>query len=143
MISMSSSKKILGTIWVVGFLLPFLLLIIMTNNNTLQDTTGAWGWFLPTMLPTISLIVAVFVSDAIKPDSPERRVSGFVLGLACVFSLLYIGLVLWVAIDIPLSTSPAKLTELLKNSNLYLGPIQGLLTAILGFFFVNRSKAQV
>ena len=81
MISMSSSKKILGAIWVIGFLLPFLLLISMTVNNTLQDTTAAWGWFLPTMLPTVSLIVAVFVSEALNPEPREKLVSGFVLGL--------------------------------------------------------------
>ena len=142
MISMITAKKILGIIWIVGFIFPFLLLIIMTNNDTLQDKTGAWGWFLPTMLPTVSLIVAVFVSDALHPDQQETRVGRFIFGLALAFSIIYIGLVGLVTLDIPRSTSPMKLTELLKNSNVYLGPFQGLLTAVLGVFFVSRNNAE-
>jgi uncharacterized membrane protein (DUF485 family) len=140
MITISLSKKVIATIWIVGFLIPFLLLIVMTNNNTLQDTKAAWGWFLPTMLPTVSLIVGVFVSDALTPDTKDKSVSRFFFLLACVFSVLYIVLVLLVAFNIPLTTSPTALDELLKNSNVYLGPVQGLVTLVLGVFFVNRSK---
>jgi 1,4-dihydroxy-2-naphthoate octaprenyltransferase len=149
MISMSASRKALGTIWLAGFFIPLLLLIVMTNNGSLQDTTAAWGWFLPTMLPTVSLIVAVFVADAINPGARDRRagratrasrVSRFFFVMACLFSVVYTGLVLLVALEMPRTTSPAKLTDLLKNSNIYLGPIQGLVTAVLGVFFVNRGK---
>lgn len=148
MISMSASRKALGTIWLVGFFIPCLLLIVMTNNGSLHDTTAAWGWYLPSMLPTVSLIVAVFVSDALNPGARERRasrvgrVSRFFFLVACLFSVVYTGLVMMVALEMPRTTSPAKLTDLLKNSNIYLGPIQGLVTAVLGVFFVNRGRGR-
>lgn len=151
MMSMSASRKALGTIWLVGFFIPFLLLIVMTNNGSLHDTTAAWGWFLPTMLPTVSLIVAVFVSDALTPSARARRVnrvsrvgrvSRFFFLVACLFSVIYTGLVILVALEMPRTTSPTKLTDLLKNSNIYLGPVQGLVTAVLGVFFVNRGKGR-
>lgn len=137
MISMSLCKKLLGIIWVLGFVPPLLLLIYMTVNNSLQDTNATWGWFFPTMLPTVSLIVAVFVSEALT-NAEDKYVSGFIFTLACVFSIIYIFIVITVVLYIPRATSPTQLTGLLKNTNLYLGPIQALVTGVLGVFFVNK-----
>jgi hypothetical protein len=133
----------LAAIWFGGAGLLFVILVGQSLTGYYEPRTqDAWGWFLPTVMPTLSLIVGALVADYRQPaaaggDSAKAATSPlFWLG-ACL-SLFYL---LFVAASIllqPFFAATAPLT-LMQRSNLWLGPLQGLCVAALGFFF--RSKA--
>lgn len=106
-------------------------------------TEDAWGWFLPTVLPTLSLIVGVLVSQARLPDVPGRSAgsSGPIFRLAAVLSTVYLLLVAAsVVIAALLGDRERTPLDLMQLSNLWLAPLQGLAAACLGFFFHHQKE---
>ena len=62
----------LASIWFVGAGLCFIVLVGQSQVGIFDSDTGAvWGWFLPTVMPTLSLIVSALVADYRK-DSGWR-----------------------------------------------------------------------
>jgi hypothetical protein len=157
--SFERCKKILAAIWLVGFIIPFLILSAQTLQGTFWGgkESEAWALFTPMVLPTIGLIVGVLVADALNPASPEKKISGTIFWVTVVLSLLYLGLVNAIFIAMPsLAANAADVTAVsdagkdaaktsvlldsFKRSGLMLGAIQGLVTATLGVFFVNKNE---
>ena len=157
--SFERCKKILAAIWLVGFIIPFLILSAQTLQGTFWGgkESEAWALFTPMVLPTIGLIVGVLVADALNPSSHEKKISGTIFWVTVVLSLLYLGLVNAIFIAMPsLAANAADVTAVsdagkdaaktsvlldsFKRSGLMLGAIQGLVTATLGVFFVNKNE---
>src|SRR3546814_12120112 len=62
--TVASSKWMLAAIWLVGAGGVFLLLVAQSLLGRSEPATHeVWGWFLPTVMPTLSLIVGVLVAD--------------------------------------------------------------------------------
>jgi hypothetical protein len=138
-ISMAVAKKRLATVWFAfgGFL--FLVIFIQTIFGYYGDAVNeAWSWFLPTIFPTLSLITAVFVSDAAQKNGTSRAVDRFLYFLTITLSLLYLGTVSLVFFLSPLTEAGS--IELMKLSNFGLGPLQGIVIACMGIFFVKKGK---
>ena len=134
-------RTALATLWFIGGGVLFLILALQTINQhyeqygvTAQD---AWAWFLPTIMPTLSLMIAVFAADATNPQQENTDVSTFTFFLSFVISFVYLTLVALTILLQPIVNTP--ILELMKKSNLYLSPIQGAVAATVGIFFV-RSK---
>src|SRR3546814_20985559 len=67
--TVASSKWMLAAIWLVGAGGVFRLLVAQSLLGRYEPATHeVWGWFLPTVMQTLSLIVGVLVAD--------RRVTG-------------------------------------------------------------------
>jgi hypothetical protein len=145
MITMNRSKYFLGSVWLIGFLIPFLLLTIQTiggtkylDENKVDRVGDVWAWFLPTVLPTLSLMIGVFIVDAANQSLRDKDVSPFIFVLAVVFSLVYLSVLslMFILNHGDFVTDPAHL----KQSSLFLGPLQGLVSGLIGVFFVNKKK---
>lgn len=138
-IPMARCKRVLGTIWFLGAAFLFLLMIVQTIFGRYgSDATEAWGWLMPGLLPTLSLIVGVLVMDALGKSVKAKTVDGFMFWLTSGLSVFYL-----VMLALPILLQPFSQLEpvaLLKQSNLYLGPLQGLVSAALAAFFVKREK---
>jgi len=104
-----------------------------------RHINNAWAWFIPTIIPTLSLIIGVLVADALHPEDKDKTIDPFIFRLALSFSIIYLLLVL-MSILIQPFTSLSPL-EIFDKSNLWLGPIQGLTSGMLGAFFVNVGRA--
>src|SRR5215472_12482755 len=140
-------QRKLGVLWFSVAALLFLFLVIQSvvgvyryrTETGLQDlTSDAWGWFLPTLMPTLSLIVAVFATDVGRSGSAIPTVDRFFFRIAFSLSVLYLIVVVMSLLGTTLfSTDP--LSDL-KTSNLWLGPLQGLASASIGAFFVKRGR---
>ena len=156
MISFEKAKKILAAIWLVGFIVPFVILSAQTLMGTFWAgrDSEAWALFTPMILPTIGLIVGVLVADALNPPVEDKKVNSTIFWVTVVLSVLYLGLVNAIFIAMPnLAASGADITveankdaaktsvllDAFKRSGLMLGAIQGLVTATLGVFFVNKN----
>ncbi len=137
-IPMNSAKKRLATLWfsASGILLATMILQTVMEHYAPNDTE-AFGWFFPTLMPTLSLIVGVLVGDALGKSVKIATVDKFMYRLAIGVSSMYffaVGVSIFISPFVP-SVPPI---ELLRKSNLWLGPMQGLVSAILGLFFLKR-----
>ena len=92
-------QKKLGVLWFSVAALLFLFLVIQsilgvyryrTEAGVEDLTSDAWGWFLPTLMPTLSLIVAVFATDAGSGGSAIPTVDRFFFRMAFGLSVLYL-----------------------------------------------------
>jgi membrane protease YdiL (CAAX protease family) len=129
----------IALLWLGAAGLLFVVLVGQSFSNVYGDkVTDAWGWFLPTMMPTLSLIVGVLVAEGLSKDKKPRRIDRRLVHLATGFSTLYLGLV---AVSIVGTTAlgfgdPSEhVVETLNLSNLWLAPLQGLVAAVLGVVF--------
>src|SRR3546814_5910722 len=62
--TVASSKGMRAAIGLVGAGGVFLLLVAQSLLGRYEPATHeVWGWFLPTVMPTLSLIVGVLVAD--------------------------------------------------------------------------------
>src|SRR5215472_7649405 len=84
-------QKKLGALWFSVAALLFLFLVIQSvlgvyryrTETGVQDlTSDAWGWFLPTLMPTLSLIVAVFATDTARSKNAIPTVDRFFFRMA-------------------------------------------------------------
>jgi hypothetical protein len=136
-VSLEVSQKWLATVWLVGAGILFLIVLLQSIFGRYgNDTSEVWGWLLPNTVPTISLIIGVLVADAFNEDEKPKSVDRFIFRLALFLSIIYL-----VTLTLTLLTqpfSPFKAQELMKQSKLWLAPLQGLVSASLGAFFVQR-----
>jgi hypothetical protein len=129
-------KKKLAILWFVGGGILFFIIFIQTLFGHYEsEVKEAWEWTFPTILPNLSLIIGVLVMDSMKKEGKKKTIDGFLFNLSFILSIVYILTVLLTIILEPFSS--LKTVELMKLSNLWLGPFQGLVSASLGAFFIR------
>jgi hypothetical protein len=136
---MNAAKRRLAVVWFGGAGLLCLLVALQSVRGVYTgETEKAWAWLLPSIMPTLSLIIGVLVSDAQYPDRPEHAVDAFFPRLATVFSAVYLATVLATILFQPIvSATPL---ELMNMSHLWLAPFQGLVSALMGALFVQQPE---
>lgn len=133
-------KQRLITLWFVGSGVVFFIVLLQSFFGRYSDQVDeAWSWLLPTVVPTLALMIGVLVADARQESSLEKMVDRFTFSMSFILSLAYFAVILLTIAVQPFTTKPPL--ELLKLSNLWLAPIQGLVTASLGAFFVRAGRA--
>ncbi len=138
-IPITNTKKQLAIVWFSGSGILFALLFLQTIFGKFgTEAKDAWGLLLPTFMPTLSLIIGTLIADATaSKDTKEiATVDQFFFRLSCFLSIAYLVTVILTILLSPFSK--LSLLELIKLSNLWLAPFQGLVTASLGAFFVSK-----
>ncbi|RWX49698.1 hypothetical protein VT98_10174 [Candidatus Electrothrix communis] len=140
-ILVADSQRRLVFIWFTGsgFLLALLLLQTFFGQYG-SEAREVWGLMLPTFVPTLFLIIGTLLADATSSADPEASVTvdRFFFRLADFLSIAYLATVVLIILLSPFSKLSQP--ELIKLSNLWLAPFQGLVTAALGAFFVSKNK---
>lgn len=133
------SQLTLIALWVGGVLPALLLLLEDTLVRQSSDAARGWGWLLSATMPTIGLVLGAFTK------TPQAQQSGpsfdmpffhLTVGMSC-FYLLVVNLFvfsMWF-----LRTYSSGVFGTISS---VLGPIQGLLTAALGFFFIKLGNPE-
>ena len=121
--------------WFIGAGFPFLILVIQSIlGHWGADVQKAFSWFIPSVLPTLGLIIGVIGAAALKP--PDNRV----VQKSFAALIWWISFVYLVVLSLTLLLepfSPTQGVELLSLSNYWLAPIQGLVVAGLGYLFTS------
>lgn len=138
-LTVAKAKWLLAAVWVggAGALLVILASQSMTGAfNTRSDE--AWKWFLPSVMPALSLIIGVLVVDfhASDRETAAKRVPKPLFWLAAGFSVFYLALIA-AAIVLPRFMRLMPL-DVMQTSESWLVPLQGLAIALLAAFFRSR-----
>ena len=140
-IPMTICKRKLAALWFAGAGVLFFVLLLQTIFGRYGErSSDAWSWFLPTIMPTLSLAIGVLAMDAFGKDIRVMEVDAFLFKLTFGISSAYLVAVLLLFLLQPFTTvSPF---ELMNQSNLWLGPFQGLVAAAMGAFFVKSPEGK-
>jgi hypothetical protein len=134
--SWAKGKKYLATLWYAGSGAMFLVILIQSIIGRYgENVNEVWEWFLPTILPTLSLIISILVMDTLGKGTKIKTVDKFMFRLALSISALYLAVLASTILMSPFASLPP--VALMKQSTLWLAPFQGLVTAALGAFFMG------
>lgn len=135
--SMRRCKWILGAMWFGVFLMMVTILVVQSLSGYYGgDVVSVWSWFLPTLLPTASLIGGVLIADAKGVTDQTRNVSAPFFALTAIVSGAYLLILAVTVLGQPLFA--AAPLEVMKLSHLWLSPLQGLAAGFIGVFFVKK-----
>ncbi len=138
-LSMSICKRKLATLWFTGAGVIFFVLLLQTIFGRYGDrSSDAWSWFLPTIMPTLSLVIGVLVMDTLGKGMKAVNIDSFLFRLTFGISAAYLIAVLMLFLLQPFSTESPF--DLMNQSNFWLGPFQGLVAAAMGAFFVKSPE---
>jgi hypothetical protein len=134
---LEQARNSLAVIWFVGAGLAFLLLatqsILGRWGSSLQEV---WAWFVPTIGPTLALMLGVIGATAIQEQQEERTVKSFFLGLSKGLSAFYLIVLLLTMLLEPIS--PMGGMKLFSVSNYWLSPLQSLVVAAITVLFTSQ-----
>jgi hypothetical protein len=129
--------------WAVGVLPASAILMAQALWNTYgEKTVGVIEWFLPSVMPTLLLVIGVVANSELDDTKKQRpaSVSVFFFRLTMGISVVYL-LVLTAAVLIsPLVPGVDARIATMHRSSLLLGPLQGLVSATLGVFFATSQR---
>jgi hypothetical protein len=135
--SMYHCRKNLALIWFGICAALFAVLILQTLLKKFDgNAQEIWSWFLPNALPTLSLIIGTFALH--QDDDTSNAVDVMAFNLARGMSVFYL-LALGAVIIVPPSIDVSNPFAAMKTANLFLGPLQGLTSAVLARFFVKNA----
>ena len=135
---MENYRKSLTIIWFCGAGFTFFLLILQALLGHYQNAyPDVFGWFLPSVMPTISLIAGVWITQSkgkmIAIATPDKNLFSLTKWLSVAYLLT---LALTIMIQPFSSFHPL---DLMKMSHIWLGPFQGLVVATMGAFFTKQT----
>ncbi|MDB5116441.1 MAG: hypothetical protein JWQ79_1933 [Mucilaginibacter sp.] len=136
-INAKEARKKLTYLWFIICGLLLLIFIIQHLNGKFENYTAeAWMWISPNIFPFIGLVSGGYIID--KNEKAEKYVDRFYYKLSFFSSLFYFTIILLVIVTYPLSEKP--ILEHYKDSNLFLIPIQSIITGIIGIFFIKGNE---
>jgi MFS family permease len=141
-ISLDNVRVTLASVWLIGTGMIVLIVVVQSLLGHFGDKVQeAWGWLLPTIIPSLGMILTVLGYTALDPDMSTNVVRVSFYRIALGLSIAYLFLIsLTILIEPFTSRRP---TELMSLSNLWLGPFQGLVASALGVLFVSKRKQTV
>jgi hypothetical protein len=144
-IPLDQARWKLAGVWFSCSGIIFILLIIQSIGGVYgEEVQRVWSWALPNFLPTLALMVSVFAADALKPDRNGKNKTYIVrknfYQLSLWLSIFYLLTLMLSILSPPIanyfSSQPiADRIKILETSNLWLGPLQGLVVVALGILF--------
>ena len=149
MIPLEKARWRLGLLWFGGAAAISLLLVVQSLFGVYQaNVQEVWGWALPNYLPTLSLMLGVFaavaLADQTETDLMRVRKPFFWLAFGLsAFHLVCVAIVILVQPMLPSRTPEGEAYDVMASfvtSNLWLGPLQGLVALALGALFFSRSQ---
>jgi hypothetical protein len=154
LLTLDTARWRLTLVWFPACGLIFLLLVVQSLGGVYgSELQRVWGWALPNFLPTLALIVSVFAAEALKPyETNQTFVRANFCRLSIGLSIFYL-----VAFSLSILTQPflqilrgptsdgiSMKIDVLETSNIWLGPLQGLVVVSLGvLFFLKEGEKKV
>jgi len=131
------SKRRISILWFTFSIFLFLLFLIQKIGGHYSDEEKeAWGWMIQNILPSLSLIISILIIDAANLIDRTKKIERFYYRLAYLASFFYLLTVLFTLLGEPFSKYATL--KYFQLSELWLAPLQGLVTGILGVFYFKK-----
>ena len=147
MVSLEDARWALGKVWFIGAALIGTLLIIQSLAGVYEGRVQAvWGWAVPNIMPTLSLMIGVFAAAALQEhvESDSMRVRQPFFKLAVGLSIFHLIAVAGTIFAQPflgtIAGSSANPMTLFDISNIWLGLLQGMVAAVIGALFFSKTS---
>lgn len=133
-ITFKKSKQKLAVLWFLGAVFLLIILVIQTFGHKHDGTSNdIWNWLIAAIFPTLALIVGGLVAGAESDGTKTADV--FMYRLAFWVSLFY--LLVLVAVFLAQPLTGKSLLEVISSFSIFITAFQGIVSAILGMFFVK------
>lgn len=131
-----SRQLTLTAIWWGWGIILIVVLALLSGQPALfgDDTPKIWQWFLPNIIPTLTMVGASAYASQQTP-APSGTGPSFVLAVGA--SVLYL-LLLSLAVGSTVVVSHPLLA--VQQANLWLGPVQGLAASGLAIYFIRNGS---
>lgn len=152
-------RKKLLTIWGIGFVIPFLLLLFQFGNGKYgyEKSLETLGWLTSLTLPTVLLMFGVIIAspttveendeipeEEMTPEQKkaheerlaEKKKEKLIFQWATGVSLLYLLIINMVFFLEPLSSQRPQ--ELMRGYKIFLAAFESLISLLIGFFFGRK-----
>jgi hypothetical protein len=141
--TLETTRDRLFRLWMIGSGICALILAVEAIAGRFGPDAGeVIGWYMPNVLPTLSLMAALIRGEATGRAEDHQPVKPLFASFAVWGSAAYLGTILATILVEPFTDYQPL--ELLKLSNLWLGPLQGLVVSSIGVLFLsNRGKDQI
>ena len=139
-LGLTQCQRRLAVLWLALVAPSASLLAVQTLAATVWGgrVKDVWTWYLPLVLPTLSLIVGTVARQG---DADSHTVSAFAYRLAVVLSSVYLLTVFAVlAAAARAGESGGHSFDVLANAGLFLAPMQVLIGLSLGAFFASGTR---
>lgn len=137
--SLNQVQWTLSCIWLIWGGALFLLVLIQTLFGKYSTKpTIAWEWLLPSIIPTISLILGVLFSKGFGLFKNQIQVNYKTFYISIGLSIFYLATITLTLFLQPIFSSDPE--DVFSISNLWLAPLQGIITGSIGVLFVEGSK---
>lgn len=137
-ISLKTARKRLALVWFLGAA-PLFLFVLVLSLTSADLGAQAWAWYLPAVVPNLSLILGVWVTDVRTGESPDRQIDPFMFRLTASLSGFYLAMIAVLFLLHPFSEQ--GLAAWLTASQPWLTALQGLASLAMGAFYVQRDAA--
>lgn len=138
MIFYDAKRKLLFT-WILGFFLLFLFFLVQTITGRYKNIQGHWEWFLPQILPTLSLMLSAFFANADKNAKSDKLVIDIWYFRICQI-ISYVYFIVFLIVLFSYTKDKGNILEYYRGFSIVFSVFQTLLSASLGFFFVKSHK---
>jgi len=144
-LAINHAQQRLALVWFIGAAVPGFILLLQSLLGKYSDSLQeVWGWFVPTVGPTLGLIIgaigAAALSDPASAKPAERYVTRFFFRIAFALSGIYLLTLTLTLLLEPFSPSPYKGIKLYNVANYWLAPIQSLVVAAISVLFGSQKK---
>lgn len=134
---MQRYRLTLAITWLAGGGIVVLTVIMQaTLGHYGSEAREAWAWLFPNLFPTLTLVLGITgltkAGDVADPDATRKL---FIIAMAA--SLFYL-----LVLAMPIFLQPfvaGDPVDALRQANLWLGPLQGVVSTLLGVFFTRES----
>jgi hypothetical protein len=129
-------------LWLIGAgVIVSLVFAQMIFGELGSNTQAVWEWLLPTIMPTIGTIISTLVATALLPSSSDSEVKRSFFVIAETLSVFYLLLILLlIVLKGAISADTPSWLILLHQTNLLLGPLQGVIATTLGVVFLSKNQ---
>jgi hypothetical protein len=135
------TDKLLTALWLVWGAVLIVVLVIYSLLTPLFDSDGvraAWSWLLPNVLPPMAMVAGVSYQQG-KKDAAAASATMIGKGPAAPWAALFTSVFYLVLLSVsvmglPFSAAPL---DMMHMSNLWLGPILAIATALLASRFAR------
>ncbi len=141
-ISMERLRGRLAVIWLSGSGLILTVMIMGSLNGLFNKSTQAvWEWLMPTIMPTVGAIVSTLAATALVENASKGEVRRSFALVAEALSIFYLLIILGsIVFKQSISSDTPQWVEKLHMSNLWLGPLQGIVASALGVVFISKKE---